>query len=74
MNALLNKSAFCAPGGTRTPNLLIRSQTLYPLSYGCNKVIIPERRNASITKFYEFTKRLRQVDAIVLFGGFFILR
>jgi hypothetical protein len=25
-----NKSA---PGGTRTPNLLIRSQTLYPLSY-----------------------------------------
>ncbi len=23
-----------APGGTRTPNLLIRSQTLYPLSYG----------------------------------------
>ncbi len=22
-------------GGTRTPNLLIRSQTLYPLSYGC---------------------------------------
>ena len=25
---------FCAPGGTRTPNLLIRSQMLYPLSYG----------------------------------------
>ena len=24
----------CAPGGTRTPNLLIRSQTLCPLSYG----------------------------------------
>ncbi len=23
-----------APGGTRTPNLLIRSQVLYPLSYG----------------------------------------
>ena len=23
-----------APGGTRTPNLLIRSQKLYPLSYG----------------------------------------
>ncbi len=23
-----------APGGSRTPNLLIRSQTLYPLSYG----------------------------------------
>ena len=24
----------CAPGGIRTPNLLIRSQMLYPLSYG----------------------------------------
>ena len=24
----------CAPEGTRTPNLLIRSQMLYPLSYG----------------------------------------
>ena len=23
----------CAPGGIRTPNLLIRSQMLYPLSY-----------------------------------------
>ncbi len=23
-----------APGGTRTPNPLIRSQVLYPLSYG----------------------------------------
>ena len=23
----------CALGGTRTPNLLIRSQMLYPLSY-----------------------------------------
>ena len=23
----------CAPGGTRTPNQLIRSQALYPLSY-----------------------------------------
>ena len=26
--------SFCAPGGIRTPNLLIRSQMLYPLSYG----------------------------------------
>lgn len=24
----------CAPEGIRTPNLLIRSQMLYPLSYG----------------------------------------
>ncbi len=33
----------CAPEGIRTPNLLIRSQMLYPLSYGrlgiaCNLV------------------------------------
>ena len=30
-----------APGGIRTPNLLIRSQMLYPLSYGrvfCNEM------------------------------------
>src|SRR5438105_4565569 len=25
---------FGVPGGIRTPNLLVRSQTLYPLSYG----------------------------------------
>ena len=25
---------FCAPGGDRTPNPLVRSQVLYPLSYG----------------------------------------
>ncbi len=25
---------WCAPEGIRTPNLLIRSQMLYPLSYG----------------------------------------
>ena len=30
---ILNNSA-CDPGETRTPNLLIRSQMLYPLSYG----------------------------------------
>ena len=28
----------CAPGGIRTPNLLIRSQMLYPLSYGRSHV------------------------------------
>jgi hypothetical protein len=26
-----------APGGIRTPNLLIRSQMLYPLSHGCRR-------------------------------------
>src|SRR3954447_21249425 len=29
-----------APEGIRTPNLLIRSQMLYPLSYGC---VVPSR-------------------------------
>ena len=31
---LMGVFCFCAPGGIRTPNLLIRSQMLYPLSYG----------------------------------------
>ena len=31
---MLTVSTQCAPEGTRTPNLLIRSQMLYPLSYG----------------------------------------
>jgi hypothetical protein len=30
----LNCQRLCAPEGIRTPNLLIRSQMLYPLSYG----------------------------------------
>ncbi len=30
-----------APGGNRTPNLLVRSQTLYPLSYGRLRNSIP---------------------------------
>ena len=32
-----------APGGNRTPNLLVRSQTLYPLSYGRLRNSIPGR-------------------------------
>ena len=31
---LLRGLSYCTPGGIRTPNLLIRSQMLYPLSYG----------------------------------------
>ena len=31
----LTRSNTGAPGGIRTPNLLIRSQMLYPLSHGC---------------------------------------
>ena len=30
----------CAPEGIRTPNLLIRSQMLYPLSYGRLVVLV----------------------------------
>ena len=32
--ARLTWASVCALGGIRTPNLLIRSQMLYPLSYG----------------------------------------
>ena len=32
--SMVTVSTQCAPEGTRTPNLLIRSQMLYPLSYG----------------------------------------
>ena len=35
-NRLLTRSVAGAPGEIRTPNLLIRSQMLYPLSYGCS--------------------------------------
>ena len=45
--------AHCAPGETRTPNRLIRSQMLYPLSYGRIRVepsgpaIAPEKQMTS---------------------------
>ena len=42
-----------APGGIRTPNLLIRNQMLYPLSYGRSAASgIPVRNGA---KHYRFT-------------------
>ena len=34
LTAASTASGFCAPEEIRTPNLLIRSQMLYPLSYG----------------------------------------
>ena len=34
----------CAPEGIRTPNLLIRSQVLYPLSYG--RPVLTEARTS----------------------------
>ncbi|MDT5277734.1 MAG: hypothetical protein QOG95_4666, partial [Mycobacterium sp.] len=39
-------SGFCAPEEIRTPNLLIRSQMLYPLSYGrmCSVISVAEAR------------------------------
>jgi hypothetical protein len=43
-------SGFCAPEGIRTPNLLIRSQMLYPLSYG---------RLCSIVSYGVATRRAR---------------
>ena len=40
-------SVNCAPEGIRTPNLLIRSQMLYPLSYGRLKRVNPTLPKAS---------------------------
>jgi hypothetical protein len=34
LTAAATACSFCAPEEIRTPNLLIRSQMLYPLSYG----------------------------------------
>ena len=36
LRGLSSVSTQSAPGGIRTPNLLIRNQMLYPLSYGRN--------------------------------------
>src|ERR671913_171249 len=36
-----------APGGIRTPNLLIRSQMLYPLSHGCWAAARPREPTAT---------------------------
>jgi hypothetical protein len=36
-----NHTVIGAPGGSRTPNLLIRSQMLYPLSYRRGAISLP---------------------------------
>ena len=41
-----NTTSPSAPGGSRTPNLLIRSQMLYPLSYRRRQPMLPRRRSA----------------------------
>jgi hypothetical protein len=43
-NAQVGVSTRRAPEGIRTPNLLIRSQMLYPLSYGCGLFSCRARR------------------------------
>jgi hypothetical protein len=41
-------STFSALGGIRTPNLLIRSQMLYPLGYErSGRKMVPARRRAA---------------------------
>jgi hypothetical protein len=42
------RPTFGAPVGIRTPNLLIRSQMLYPLSYGRMANNCVESRNGSL--------------------------
>ena len=49
--------SFCALGGIRTPNLLIRSQMLYPLSY--------ERRRAPTLPWAPHAQVVTEAAAIV---------
>ena len=58
---------FCAPGGIRTPNLLIRSQMLYPLSHG--RIVLCTLLN--ITAFNSVMQiRVIQSPEIRLTSGF----
>jgi len=47
----------CALGGIRTPNLLIRSQMLYPLSY--ERLVGPEWASQSLANGYRDAKSTR---------------
>jgi hypothetical protein len=45
---------FCAPEGIRTPNLLIRSQMLYPLSYGrLSSIVLADGSAAAEARGFE---------------------
>ena len=37
---------YCDPGETRTPDILLRRQALYPLSYRAGSSILPSRTHA----------------------------
>ena len=54
-----------ALGGTRTPNLLIRSQMLYPLSY--------ERGLQQYMAVSALTVRVRHVRSKLVFRSFLVL-
>ena len=59
--------SICAPGGIRTPNLLIRSQMLYPLSHG--RIVLCTLLN--ITAFNSVMQiRVIQSPEIRLASGF----
>ena len=56
----------CAPGGIRTPNLLIRSQMLYPLSHGCGRLMRPlaaEQHRESVSAQTAPTNREQRAQA-----------
>ncbi len=52
----------CAPVGIRTPNLLIRSQMLYPLSYGRNVVQLYPIEIGLVLGGYRAPRRLRDLN------------
>ena len=41
-------ACYGAPAGIRTPNLLIRSQMLYPLSYG--RKVVSDRKSSDLLR------------------------
>src|ERR671937_984652 len=51
------RRAASAPGGSRTPNLLIRSQMLYPLSYRRRSVMVPRRSKGPATEHLSGERR-----------------
>ena len=60
--ALLASGNAGAPGGIRTPNLLIRSQMLYPLSHGCGRLarlLAAEQHRESVSAHAAPTNRER---------------
>ena len=71
MSTHASVSAGSAPGGSRTPNLLIRSQMLYPLSYRRRSTMVPRGLEPSARKsgLLMVMKHAVVVMALILTGS-----